>query len=100
MRIIALSTLRIFWESHPAHTDAKPALVELYRHMEKSTYPTPQALKAQLRTASILKGGRVVFNVGGNKYRVVMAIDYQRQLGFIRFVGTHAQYDSINAETV
>lgn len=100
MRIIALSTLRIFWESHSSHTDAKPSLVELYRHMENATYPTPQALKAQLRTASILKGGRVVFNVGGNKYRVVMAIDYQRQLGFIRFVGTHAQYDSINAETV
>nr|WP_255141809.1 type II toxin-antitoxin system HigB family toxin [Pseudomonas mandelii] len=68
--------------------------------MEKTIYATPQALKDELRTASILKGGRVVFNVGGNKYRVIMAIDYQRQLGFIRFVGTHAQYDQINAETV
>ncbi|QHD08481.1 type II toxin-antitoxin system HigB family toxin [Pseudomonas sp. R76] len=100
MRIIALSTLRTFWESHPAYCDAKTPLVELYRHMEKTTYSTPQALKAALRTASILKGGRVVFNVGGNKYRVIMAIDYQRQLGFIRFVGTHAHYDQINAETV
>ncbi len=68
--------------------------------MEQAIYPTPQALKAQLRTASILKSGRVVFNVGGNKYRVIMAIDYQRQLGFIRFVGTHAHYDQINAETI
>ncbi|AHC37314.1 addiction module toxin RelE [Pseudomonas fluorescens] len=100
MRIIALSTLRIFWENQPAYIDAKAPLIELYRHMEKAIYPTPQALKAELRTASILKGGRVVFNVGGNKYRVIMAIDYQRQLGFIRFVGTHAQYDQINAETV
>ncbi|MCF5725380.1 type II toxin-antitoxin system HigB family toxin [Pseudomonas syringae] len=100
MRIIALSTLRIFWESHPAYSDAKTPLVELYRHLEKAEYPTPQALKVDLRTASILKGGRVVFNVGGNKYRVIMAIDYLRQLGFIRFVGTHAQYDRINAETV
>ncbi|MBS7846280.1 type II toxin-antitoxin system HigB family toxin [Pseudomonas sp. 13B_2.1_Bac1] len=100
MRIIALSTLRIFWESHPAQADAKTPLIELYRHMEKAVYPTPQALKAELRTASILKGGRVVFNVGGNKYRVIMAIDYQRQLGFIRFVGTHSHYDQINAETV
>ncbi|MBT1261314.1 type II toxin-antitoxin system HigB family toxin [Pseudomonas pergaminensis] len=100
MRIIALSTLRIFWESHPAYSDAKTPLVELYRHLESATYPTPQALKAELRTASILKSGRVAFNVGGNKYRVIMAIDYQRQLGFIRFVGTHAQYDQINAETV
>ncbi|MFN3357395.1 MAG: type II toxin-antitoxin system HigB family toxin [Pseudomonas sp.] len=100
MRIIALSTLRTFWDRHPAYIDAKTSLVELYRHMDKATYPTPQALKAELRTASILKSGRVVFNVGGNKYRVIMAIDYQRQLGFIRFVGTHAQYDQINAETV
>ncbi|MCF5055090.1 type II toxin-antitoxin system HigB family toxin [Pseudomonas syringae] len=100
MRIIALSTLRIFWESHPAYCDAKTPLVELYRHLEKATFPTPQALKAELRTASILKSGRVVFNVGGNKYRVIMALDYQRQLGFVRFVGTHPQYDQINAETV
>lgn len=100
MRIIALSTLRTFWESQPAYIDAKTPLVELYRHMEKASYSTPQVLKAELRTASILKGGKVVFNVGGNKYRVIMAIDYQRQLGFIRFVGTHAQYDQINAETV
>ena len=100
MRIIALSTLRILWESHPAYSDAKTPLVELYRHMERATYPTPQALKAELRTASILKSGRVAFNVGGNKYRVIMAIDYQRQLGFIRFAGTDAQYDQSNAETV
>ncbi len=100
MRIIAFSALRLFWESHPACIDAKTPLVELYRHMEKAAYPTPQALKAELGTASILKGSRVVFNVGGNRYRVIMTINYQRQLGFIRFVGTHAQYDQINAETV
>ena len=75
-------------------------LVEWYRHMEKATYRTPQEVKAELRTASILKGSRVVFNIAGNKYRVILAIDYERQLGFVRFVGTHAQYDQINAETV
>lgn len=75
-------------------------LVEWYRHMEKATYRTPQEVKAELRTASILKGGRVVFNIAGNKYPVILAIDYERQLGFVRFVGTHAQYDQINAETV
>lgn len=100
MRIIARATLRAFWESHPAYANAEIPLIEWYRHMERTFYSTPQDLKAELRTASILKGGRVVFNVGGNKYRVVMAIDYPRQLGFIRFVGTHAQYDQINAETV
>ncbi len=100
MRLIARAALREFWESHPAYTDSQTPLVEGYRHREKSTFYTPQDLKAELRTASILKGARVVLNIGGNKYRVIMAIDYPRQLGFIRFVGTHAQYDQINAETV
>ncbi|WP_192560010.1 type II toxin-antitoxin system HigB family toxin [Pseudomonas allokribbensis] len=100
MRIIARATLREFWENNPAHFDSQTPLVEWYRHMEKALYRTPQEIKAELRTASILKGARVVFNIGGNKYRVILAIDYQRQLGFIRFVGTHAQYDQINAETV
>ncbi|VVM62625.1 hypothetical protein PS862_02988 [Pseudomonas fluorescens] len=102
MRVIAKGTLREFWESNLAYSDAQTPLVEWYRHMEKAIYRTPQEVKAELRTASILKGGRVVFNIGigGNKYRVILAIDYQRQLGFIRFVGTHVQYDQINAETV
>ncbi|NMY85310.1 type II toxin-antitoxin system HigB family toxin [Pseudomonas sp. WS 5411] len=100
MRLIARAALREFWESHPAYTDSKTPLVEGYRLREKSTFYTPQDLKAELRTASILKGARVVLNIGGNKYRVIMAIDYPRQLGFIRFVGTRAQYDQINAETV
>jgi len=68
--------------------------------MEKATYRTPQEVKAELRTASVLKGGRVVFNIAGNKYRAILAIDYERQLAFVRFVGTHGQYDQINAETV
>lgn len=100
MRIIAKATLRAFWESNPAFIDAMTPLTEWYRHMEKSTYRTPQEVKAELRTASVLKGGRVVFNIAGNKYRVILAIDYERQLAFVRFVGTHAQYDQINAETV
>lgn len=100
MRIMARSTLRQFWESNSAFADSETPLVEWYRHMEKASYRTPQEVKAELRTASILKGARVVFNIGGNKYRVILAIDYQRQLGFIRFVGSHAQYDQINAETV
>lgn len=100
MRIMARSTLRQFWESNPAFAESETPLVEWYRHMEKASYRTPQDVKAELRTASILKGARVVFNIGGNKYRVILAIDYQRQLGFIRFVGSHAQYDKINAETI
>lgn len=100
MHMIAKSRLRQFWESSPAHADAVIPLTEWYRHMEKARYRTPQELKAELRTASILKGGRVVFNIAGNKYRVIVALDYGRQLGYIRFVGTHAEYDKIDAETV
>ena len=100
MRIIARSTLRDFWEKCAANADSETPLIEWYRHMEKAIYRTPQEVKAELRTASILKGGWVAFNIGGNNFRVILAIDYQRQLGFIRFVGTHAQYDQINAEIV
>lgn len=100
MHIIAKSRLRQFWESSPAYADAVVPLTEWFRHMEKANYRTPQELKAELGTSSILKGGRAVFNIAGNKYRVIVAIDYGRQLGYIRFVGTHVQYDEINAETV
>jgi len=100
MHVIARGALRAFSESSPAYADSRSPLVEWFRHMERATYLTPQALEAELRTASILKSGHVVFNIGGNKYRVVLAIDYQRQLAKVRFVGTHAQYDKIDAESI
>ena len=66
----------------------------------RTSWRTPQDIKAQFRSASILKGGRVVFNNGGNKYRLVVALDYERQACFVKFVGTHKQYDQIDAGTV
>lgn len=98
MRVIAKRTLREFWEQ--GYDDAERPLIEWYRMMEKANWPTPQALKEEIRTASILKGGRVVFNIAGNKYRVIVAIRYAQQIAWVRFVGTHAQYDQIDAETV
>lgn len=100
MHIIAKSRLRLFWEGSSSYLDAKEPLTEWYRHFEKAHYATPQEIKAVFGTTSILKGGRVVFNIGGNKYRLILAFDFERQLGFIKFVGTHAQYDDIDAETV
>ncbi|HQW54164.1 MAG TPA: type II toxin-antitoxin system HigB family toxin [Acinetobacter sp.] len=100
MHIIAKSRLRLFWEGSSSYLDAKEPLTEWYRHFEKAHYATPQEIKAVFGTTSILKGGRVVFNIGGNKYRLIVAFDFERQLGFIKFVGTHAQYDDIDAETV
>ena len=100
MHIISRAMLRSFWQSCPAYADAEAPMVEWFRHMEKSSYATPQALKEELRTASILKSGRVVFNIVGNKYRIVLQVDYARQWSRIRFVGTHGQYDQIDAESV
>ena len=68
--------------------------------MAKASWETPQQLKVDVGTASVLKRGRVVFNVAGNKYRVIVAIRYDLQIAWVRFVGTHAQYDEIDAETV
>ena len=66
----------------------------------KAVWQTPQDIKAKFRSAGVPKGGRVVFNIAGNKYRLIVAIDYGRQACFVKFIGTHEQYDSIDAETI
>jgi mRNA interferase HigB len=99
MRVIAKRTLREFWEM-PAFADAQGPLEAWYAEAEKACWDTPQALKAKFRNASILKNGRAVFNIAGNKYRLVVSIDYRRQAMYIRFIGTHRQYDDIDAEVI
>ena len=64
----------------------------------KASWSTPQEIKSQYRSASILKNNRVVFNIEENKYRLIVSIDYKRQACFVKFVGTHKQYDQIDAE--
>ena len=98
MRVIARRTLLEFWEQ--GHDDAERPLIEWYHMMEKASWLTPQALKAEIRTASILKGGRVVFNIAGNKYRLVVEMQYRAGIAWVKFVGTHARYDTIDVETV
>jgi mRNA interferase HigB len=66
----------------------------------KADWATPVAVKAQFRTASILKDGRVVFNLAGNKYRLVVWINYPYRVVYVRFIGTHRQYDAIDAQTI
>lgn len=97
MRVIAKGTLRQFWLT-PGHSDAERPLIEWYHLTSRANWRTPQELKHDLRHASILKNGRAVFNIAGNKYRVIVSIDYSRQIAWIKFVGTHAQYDCIDAE--
>jgi mRNA interferase HigB len=99
MRVIARSTLREFWEC-PEYTDLQGQLEAWYREAKQAQWSDPMEIKAQYGTASILKGGRVVFNIAGNKYRLVVGINYPTQTVFIKFIGTHKQYDQIDAETI
>jgi mRNA interferase HigB len=99
MRVIAKRTLREFWQQ-ASHRDAESPLRAWHREARLARWDSPADVKAQYGTASILKSGRVVFNVGGNKYRPVAWINYQRGSLYVRFIGTHRQYDGINAETI
>ena len=97
MRVIAKKRLREFWERHPA---AREPLLAWFREVEQEDWGTPAAVKAKYRNASILGGDRVVFNVKGNAYRLVVRIKYAYRIVYIRFVGTHAEYDSVDAREV
>jgi mRNA interferase HigB len=97
MRIIAKSALREFWVLHP---DAEEPLLAWYREVEKVDWDTSAKVKTRYRTASIVGDNRVVFNIKGNKYRLGVKINYPYRVVYIRFVGTHAGYDKIDAEEV
>jgi mRNA interferase HigB len=99
MRIIALSRLKAFWET-PAHSDAKESFLEWHRFVLNADWASPADIKADLRNASILQDGRVVFNVAGNEYRLVVWINYPYRVVYIRFAGTHRQYDAIDPQTI
>ena len=100
MRVIAKRTLREFWQSSPQCADAQGPIEAWHAETLKASWRTPQEVKAQFRSASVLKGGRVVFNIAGNKYRLVVAVDCVRETCFVKFIGTHEQYDRIDAGTV
>ena len=99
MRIIAKSTLKKFW-NNTANGDAQGPLESWYEEALKAIWLSPQAVKDQYRNASICGNNRVVFNIGGNKYRLVVEMQYRAGIVWVKFVGTHAQYDLINVETV
>lgn len=99
MRIIAKRTLREFWGLRN-YSDSKGPLEAWHSESIKASWKTPQDIKKQFRSASILKNNRVVFNTAGNKYRLIVAVDYKRQVMFVKFIGTHKQYDEIDGETI
>ena len=97
MRIIAKKALREFWKRHP---DAEEPLLAWYREVEQADWDTPAKLKAKYRSASIVGDNRVVFNIKGNNYRLVVKINYRYRVVYVRFVGTHAEYDTVNVKEV
>ena len=99
MRVIAKSSLRKFWD-RPGCGDARGPLHSWYEEALKSLWRTPQDIKNQFRSASICGNNRVVFNIGGNKYLLVVEMQYRAGISWVKFVGTHAQYGRINVESV
>lgn len=97
MRIISKRTLRAFWGRH---ADAKEPLLAWYREVVKEDWDTPARVKERYRSASIVGGNRVVFNIKGNDYRLVVKINYPGRIVYIRFVGTHAEYDAVDVTEV
>jgi mRNA interferase HigB len=99
MRVLSHRTLREFWQQ-PGCGDAEQPLLAWYHEAIHASWRTPAEIKAHFRSASILKNNRVVFNVAGNKYRLVVRIRYDLGKIYVRFIGTHKEYDTIDAETV
>lgn len=97
MRIIARKTLKAFWHHHP---DSEGPLKTWYQVVRQADWATPAAVKATYGNASILEANRVCFNIAGNKYRLVVKINYPYRIVYIRFIGTHADYDKVNVNEV
>ncbi len=99
MRVIAKSTLQRFW-SEKRYGDSKSPLEAWHDEACNDNWKTPQDIKDLHATASICGNNRVVFNIGGNKYRLVVEVQYVAGIVWVKFIGTHAQYDKIDVETV
>lgn len=100
MRVIALSTLKAFLKRNSGYADAYEPVMAWYRQVRAVDWAGPAELKREIGTASVLKDGRVVFNIAGNKYRLVVWVNYPYRVVYIRFIGMHRQYDKIDVQTV
>jgi mRNA interferase HigB len=99
MRIISVGSLKAFWEAH-GHRDSEQALRSWIRVVKAPDWADPPAVKRMFVSADILRDGRVVFDIGGNKYRLIVWINYEYRIVYVRFVGTHRDYDKIDAQSV
>jgi len=97
MRIIAIKTLKKYWGKYP---EAQQSIWSWYEEAEEAQWNNPNELKQQYRNASILNDKRVVFNIHGNSYRLIVDIEYRLKIVFIVWFGTHKQYDKIDTKTI
>lgn len=97
MRVIAVKTLRDYWAKNPL---CKQSLLAWYEEATAATWKNPNELKLQYRNASVINEKRVVFNIHGNSFRLIVDIEYRLQIVFIVWIGTHKEYDKINVEKV
>ena len=97
MRVIAKKILRDFWKKHQ---DSEHQLKTWYKEASMANWQTPNEIRQEYARASIIGDNRVVFNICGNRYRLVVKINYKRKYAYIRFIGTHNEYDKINAEII
>ena len=97
MRVIAKKILRDFWE---IHSDCEQQLKSWYRETSKAEWVSPNQVKTEYPSASILSENRIVFNIKGNNYRLIVKINFEYEMVWIRFIGTHAEYDKINASKI
>jgi len=97
LRVISKKILREFWQKH---ADSEQQLKSWYQETSKVEWKNPNEIKSDYPSASILNNNRVVFNIKGNNYRLIVRINYDYQMVWIRFVGTHSEYDKINANEI
>ena len=97
MRVISKKILREFWEKH---SDSEQQLKSWFQETSNAEWNSPNEIKIEYPSASILSNNRVVFNIKGNKYRLIVRINYDYKMAWIRFVGTHAEYDKIDANKI
>jgi mRNA interferase HigB len=97
LRVISKKILREFWEKH---SDSEQQLKSWFQETSNAEWNSPNDIKIEYPSASILSNNRVVFNIKGNKYRLIVRINYDYKMAWIRFVGTHAEYDKIDANKI
>jgi mRNA interferase HigB len=98
--VIALSTIKAFLDRGAGVADAREPMMAWFRQVRQADWSKSAEVKRDIRSASVLKDGRAVFNIAGNKYRIVVWINYPYRVVYIRFIVTHRQYDAIDAQTI